>query len=179
MGFFRKNNMKDERVINLQNKIYRELYILVLVICMISAIIKIFLYGMGTDAIYTEMIILLAQGVYYAFRSAGMGIFSDEVEMHDRTSKMPMEKKMLIKGLIFGVAIALFFGTRSAILYGENTGNPIYTFFLVMFVSLIIYVPFFVLVLVISHTAMKKKSDKAVEKQLDDMDEDGDSDEKH
>ncbi|WP_174615104.1 DUF6773 family protein [Virgibacillus ihumii] len=180
MGFFRKNNMKDERVTNLQNKIFREIYILVIALCIISGAIKIYLYGSGPDRLYTEMAIIFVTSIYYAFRSASLGIFSDEVEMHDRNSKMSMEKKMPIKGLLFGVAIALFFGTRSAILYGEKTGTPIFTFFLVMFVSLIIYVPFFILALVISHSVMKKRSDKAVEKQLDDMDdEDGGSDEKY
>lgn len=179
MGFFRKNKMKDERVINLQNKIYREIYILVIIICFISAAIKNYLHGPGSDTLYTEMAILVASGIYYAFRSASLGIFSDEVEMHDRTSKMSMERKNLIKGMTVGIVLSLLIGMRSAILYGEGTGNSIYNFFLVFVVCLMMYVPFFVLLLVVSHTFMKKRSDKAVGKQLDDMEEDGGPDEKH
>ncbi|WP_077329564.1 DUF6773 family protein [Virgibacillus siamensis] len=179
MGFFRKNKMKDERVINQQNKIYREVYTLIIIICVISVALKFYLYGFQSGSVYTEMAILFVSSVYYAFRSASLGIYSDEVEMHDRTSKLPMQKKNVITGLLFGIAMALIFGTRSAVLYGEDTGNSIYTFFMVFIVSLIIYIPFFVLVTLIGHTYMKNKSDKAVKKQLDDMDEDGGNDEKH
>ncbi|WP_164667324.1 DUF6773 family protein [Virgibacillus doumboii] len=179
MNLFRKNKVRDERIINLQNKIYKEIYILVIIICAVSAAIKIYVYGIGTDRVYTEMVILLAQGIYFSYRSAKTGIFSDEVEMHDRTSKMSMERKNLIIGMVIGVVLALGIATQSAILYGEGTGNTIYNFFLVFFTCLMMYVPFFVLVIIIGHSFMKKKSDKAVKKQLDDMDDDGDSDEKH
>lgn len=43
-----------------------------------------------------------------------------------------------------GVAISLYFGTRSAIVYGEGTAQSIYYFFLVAAGSLMIYIPLLV-----------------------------------
>ncbi|MFD1361242.1 DUF6773 family protein [Lentibacillus salinarum] len=177
--FFRKHNTKDERITNIENKIYREIYILVMLICAISAAIKFYQNGFHLEAVYTEWVIFIATGIYFSWRSASLGIFSDEVEMHDRTSKMTKGQKQLVIGMVIGVGAALVIGMRSAILYGDGFANSIYTFFLVFAASIMMYVPFLVLVMAISYTMMKRKSDKTVAKQLDDSAEDGDPDEKY
>jgi hypothetical protein len=36
----------------------------------------------------TELIVILAGSIYFGVRSVMLGIYSDEVEVHDQTSKM-------------------------------------------------------------------------------------------
>ncbi|SFD68432.1 hypothetical protein SAMN05216238_103142 [Lentibacillus persicus] len=177
--FYRKRNTKDERITIIENKIYREIYILVMAICLVSVGVKLYMHGVRLDNVLTEWIIIIAGGVYHSYRSATLGIFSDEVEMHDRTNSMSKEKKNLLIGMGIGVVLACYFGLRSAILYGNGGIDSVYTFLLVFFVSFLIYIPFFVLVSTISFTIMKRKSDKAVAKQLSEQEEAGDDDEKH
>ncbi|HLS08471.1 DUF6773 family protein [Lentibacillus sp.] len=177
--FFRKHNTKDERIKNIENKIYKEMYILVILICVISAGIKLYQNGFHLEAVYTEWVIFLGTGIYFSWRSASLGIYSDEVEMHDRTSSMSREKKNLIIGAVIGVAAAVAVGVKSAVSYSDGVADSLFNFLLVFFVSIMIYVPFLVIMMIISHTIMKKKSDKAVTRRLEDLDEDGDADEKH
>ncbi|MFC3040463.1 DUF6773 family protein [Virgibacillus xinjiangensis] len=176
MGIFRKNRMEDERVTAMQNKIYRELYWLVLVICIVSIFLKFSLYGWHLERIYTELAILIGQGSYYTLRVIRLGIYSDEVELHDRKSRWPRRKKEAIIGLLGGVGLSLFFGMRSALVYGEGTTESVSYFFLVFFVSLLIYVPLLAGGIGISHILMKRASDSSAGKQLDNN---GGSNEKH
>ncbi|MUV37565.1 hypothetical protein JNUCC1_01371 [Lentibacillus sp. JNUCC-1] len=180
MGIFKRKKNEDERIVNVRNKIYAELYIVVIVICMSSIIIKQFVYDMSTEhnRIYTELIILIGGGVYYLFRSARLGIYSAEVELHDRTSKWSMRKKTLVISIALGIGMALAFGINSAVQYADGVGQSIYYFFMVAFVSLMIYLPFFIIILVVTNEVAKRKSDEVVDKMLDD-DESGDDDEKH
>lgn len=177
MSLFKKANVKDERITNIKNKIYAEIFILVIVICGISSFVKGTIYDMGIESIITELSILFISGVYYLYRSTRLGVVSAEVEMHDRKSKWPQKKKNLVYGIILGVGIALFLGINSAVRYAEGVGQSIYYFFLVAIVSLIFYLPFFLFVLVVGHDVAKKKSDEAIDKMLDD--ESGDDDEKY
>ncbi len=112
------------------------------------------------------------------YRSASLGIVSAEIEMHDRKSKWSHQKKNLFSSLILGIGIALVFGINSAVQYAEGVNQSIYYFLLTTFVSLIIYIPFFLIFLVVGNETLKKKSDKAINKMLDDN-EYGDNDEKY
>lgn len=169
--FPKKNKVNDERIINAQNKIYREIYTVITIICLLSVAIKFYLYETTSiKLIITEFIILFLSSVYYMARSASLGIFSDEVEIHDRTSKTPMSSKNIYIGLSIGVLIGISFGARSAFLYGNGYLNSIYLFALVLFASLMIYVPFFLLLISGSFLVAKKASLKVAEKDLDDED---------
>lgn len=178
MEIHKKSKFKDERLANLKNKIYAEIYILVMVIIGISTVAKYFIYDMGIQGITTELAIAFISGVYYTYRSTRLGVISAEVEMHDRESKWTRQKKNLFTGIILGILIALFFGINSAVQYAEGPGQRIYYFSLVSIVSLMIYLPLFLVVLVLGNDILKKKSDKAVNKMLD-ADESGDRDEKY
>lgn len=171
MNLFKANASADERVVHLQNKIYREIYVLVLLICIGSIVVKSIIHGFQPGLVVAELVILFSQGVYYAVRSANLGVFSAEVELHDRESRLSMNKKNVIIGLAVGVVIALFFGIRSAIVYGEGTGQSIYYFGIVFLASLIMYVPVLVLILVTSYQAALKRSERAIERELEEDEE--------
>ncbi|TMN23356.1 DUF6773 family protein [Lentibacillus cibarius] len=178
--FFRKNHIKDERIANIRNKIYKEMYILVIIICLISVAIKFYQNGFHLEEVYTEWFIFIITSIYFSYRSANLGIYSDEVELHDRASGMSREKKNLIIGIIIGIVFSGFLGLNSAISYTDGIADGFFTFFLVFFTCIVIYVPMLSIMMIISHAMMKRKSDKAAARQLKDLHEDdGDSDEKH
>ena len=178
MSFYKNSNPKDERINHLKNKIYAEVYVLVVAICFISFLVKHFVYNLDIASFATELIILFVSGIYFTYRSTKLGIVSAEVEMHNRKRKWPKNKKNFITGVVLGIGISVCFGINSAVQYADGTAQAWYYFFLVTFVSLMIYLPVFFILLVIGNDAIKKRSDKAVDKMLD-SDENGENDEKH
>lgn len=178
MNLFKRTKLADERVLNLKNIIYAEIYIIVTILCSISFITKFYVFNTGIEGIYTELAILVISGVYYVFRATKLGVVSAEIELHDSKNKWSRRKKNLFLALILGLAISLTFGINSAVQYGEGMGQSIYYFFLTTFVSLMIYLPVFLITWVIGSDALKKKSDDAVDKMLSEN-ESGDSDEEY
>lgn len=164
MNLFKRTKLADERIINLKNKIYAEIYVLVTVICAVSSIVKYFIYDMEIEGIVTELAILIISGFYYLYRSITLGIASAEIELHDAKSKWPQRKKNFVFSVSLGVIIALIFGVNSAVRYADGIGQSIWYFFLVTFVSLMIYLPFFIITIVIGNDAIQKKSNDVVNK---------------
>ncbi|WP_163582480.1 DUF6773 family protein [Gracilibacillus saliphilus] len=163
-----KNKIQDERVVHEQNKIYREIYLLIFAICFVSVIYKFFIYGFEMEHVATEMVIFLAAGIYYSVRASQKGLFSAEVEMHDSKSKWSYQTKTIVIGVATGIALGLFFGINSAVNYAETPLERVYYFFLTFGASMMFYIPILVLVLVISYTTAKHRSDKVIDKQLED-----------
>jgi len=150
--FAKKKKHIDERIVSTQNKLYKETYNLVIFICMVSCIVKYFMYGSGLKVIATEIIILLASGLYYGIRSIQLGLYSDEVEVHDQSNTtFTKGVKSIIWSGILGVAFATFFGIRSATVYAEGTVQSLWYFILVFAVSLMMYIPFWIVFLGGSH----------------------------
>jgi len=163
MKWFKKNANQDERIINLKNKVYKEAYILIMCICGISILIKSFLYW-ETYTMLTELIVILAGSIYFGVRSVMLGIYSDEVEVHDQTSKISYSLRNLITGLIIGISMALFLGIRSSVLFADTTHEKWWYFFLVFTISLLLYIPLFAGFNVIVHHFANKASQKAARK---------------
>ncbi|CDI49487.1 DUF6773 family protein [Clostridium tetani] len=161
MKLFKKNNhIVDERIENIKNKIYKEISILVMLVCTISIIVKYSMYGQNIKLVATELLIMFSTSVYYVVRIVYLGIYSDEVEMHDRTSKISMNTKNIIIGLVIGISIAIFFGFRSALLYGTTPSIRVQYFSIVFIVSILIYLPFFIIFLTFQHSIANKISKK-------------------
>lgn len=135
---------KDERVEQAKNQIYRELFVVVTGLCFLSILVKQYMEVEAYADVAPEPMILIVMAVYYMVRGWQLDIFSAEREMHDRRSRIPMTAKNFIYAGAGGVAISLYFGTRSAIVYGEGTAQSIYYFFLVAAGSLMIYIPLLV-----------------------------------
>ncbi|WP_440117880.1 DUF6773 family protein [Paenibacillus sp. QZ-Y1] len=163
MKWFKKNGNQDERIVNLKNKVYKEAYSLIMWICGISIMIKSFL-NWETYSMLTEVIVLLAGSIYFGVRSIMLGIYSDEVEVHDQTSKISYNLRSMITGLIIGISIALFMGIRSSVLFAETAHEKWWYFFLVFTISLLLYIPFFAGFNVIVHHFANKASQKAARK---------------
>jgi len=169
MFFNKKNEIKDERVENLYNKIYRELYAVVIILAAVSIIAKYFYYGLNLEHVVFELILLIAVSIYFLVRSVWMGLYSDMVELKDKSRKisLPINVKQIIIALIGGLGISLFFGIRSALIYGGG-GNRLNYFLLVFSASFLIYVPFMVLGTFLVHYVSNKKSKEVNEKNIGD-----------
>ena len=172
MGFWNKK-MVDERVYNTQNKIYREVYMLTMIIIIVSIGVNFYRYGVSMESIVTEIVILISASLYYGFRSSQLGVFSDEVELHDANSKFSYSTKQLIIGIGLGLVIALFMGINSAYQYADSSSQAIEYFFVVFIVSLIIYVPLYLLLLFAAYKSALNKSQKVNSKMLEEDDDAG------
>lgn len=168
---FGKKKFSDERIINMQNKIYKEIYIIITIICFVSIGIKFLTIGREFNLIITEFIILILSSFYYQYRSVKMGIFSEEVEISNANSKFKYSARTIAIGVISGVLIGIVFGIHSAFSYADNTMQAIYYFFLVFFTSLIIYIPVLLLLLIVPYNISKRKSDKVNRKMLEEWDD--------
>lgn len=167
MGLF-KQKIVDERVQNMQNKIYREIYYIVSIFCLISLIGKTVIYGGGFEHIATELIILLVCGIYYSIRGMYSGVLSEEVEIHDANSKYRFSTKTIVIGILCGVVIALAMALNSAINYADSNAQALEYFFIVFLVSLGIYAPFLAVFLFIAQQSAVKKSKQINDKMLED-----------
>jgi uncharacterized membrane protein len=159
-----KKKTVDERIENTKNKIYKESYILIMGICFISIGAKYYVYGTTEiKHVITELSAIFLSSLYYTIKAVWLGIYLDEIEVKDRTSKTSVRKKNLILGLVSGVVIALFFGIRSSILYG-NSSNRLWYFISVFVVSIIIYCPFFIVFIALTDNVARKASKKRTQK---------------
>ena len=105
LNWFKKSTAEDERIVNLKNKLYKEVYTLIMIIC---------------DIRHHQIFCAPANGVRLAgnadhtgrkliFRDTpALGIYSDEVEVHDQRSKISFSMRTAIWGLVIGFALALF-----------------------------------------------------------------------
>ncbi|MEY9974847.1 putative membrane protein [Lysinibacillus sp. RC46] len=175
---FWKSKHVDERIKNQQNKIYKEIFFFVIVICLISILIKFITQGVTSQNVVTERLIILFSVVYYCGRAAYLGIFTEEVEIHDSASKFKLSTKLIIFGVAIGMVIAIIMGVNSAFNYAESTSQAIYFFFMVFFVSLFMYSLFIAGILFLFYVLAKKKSDRVIQRMLEDEDS-GDQCEKH
>ena len=165
MNLFKKDvHMVDERIISTRNKIYKEAFGLAITLCFASIVVKYAAHGIKSDLVLTELVVIVVSGLYCLIRRVMLGLYSDEVEMHDRTNRLPLTGKNIIIGLGAGVAIALFFGIRNASLYGSDV-NRLKYFVVVFFAALMIYLPLFIALLVISDLLARKASKKIAEKE--------------
>lgn len=159
MFFSKSPKVNDERIEHAKNKIYRELYTLISIICLISIGVKYYTLGIDIGFIWTELAILFAGGIYYLIRSVSLGIYSDEVEIHDRNSNISMSKKTVLLSVVLGLGLALVFATNSAVKYGSD-GNEAKYFISVFVFSLLLYVPVFLGLFYFPHLLAKIKSDR-------------------
>lgn len=176
MKLFSKRNMLDERVKGLQNSIFGELYFIVVVLCGLSIFHEQFFGDISLEKVWLELVIITGGGAYYMVRSSMLGIFTDEVEMHDRSSKWKMSTKNIVISVLVGLGISLTFATTNSLQYGETSGETIEFFFVIFFTCIMIYIPFLFALFVLPYAFAKYRSDKVNENELEDMDDEDEQD---
>lgn len=70
------NKIKDERIVQLNNKIQSEAFILIIAILALSIFIKAYMLDMGVREYLTEMIVMIVSIVYLPIRGAMVGYSS-------------------------------------------------------------------------------------------------------
>jgi len=167
MFFNKKNEIKDERVEGIYNKIYREAHTLVVILAALSMITKYLYYGLNLEHVLFELILLILSSLYFLVRSIWLGLYSDMTELQDKNKKISLSfnVKQVVIALISGLGISLFFGIRSALIYGGG-GNRLSYFIMVFSASFLIYIPFLVIVTFLINYFANKKSKEINNKNL-------------
>lgn len=169
MAFFTgRTKVLDERIVNMQNKIYREICMGIMAVCFLSIGWKYYFNGSDPGNFTTELVIIIGQGIYYIIRSTSMGLLSSEVEMHNKNSKFSYKRKNIILPGLIGFGISAFSATNSAINFADSRAESIYYFILVFFVTLLFYILLFLIFFGGPFLAAKKISDKIESKELED-----------
>ena len=129
MNFFKRPKKRvDERIENVRNQIYKEIYMIISVICLGSFFIKVLLFDVGAKGVVLELLIIIVSGVYYLARSIFLGVYWDEVELHDRSSKVPMSNKTIFTSVGLSLLIAIIMGINSAVNYADSTSQGLWYF---------------------------------------------------
>lgn len=131
------NKIKDERIVQLNNKIQSEAFILIIAILALSIFIKAYMLDMGVREYLTEMIVMIVSIVYLSIRGAMVGYSSMDNLYFGKKFKV-------ISALLLAVLIAVFNGIRNYAMYGEKYTGILDVHFLavigVTFISSLIFV---------------------------------------
>ncbi|MCA0987333.1 DUF6773 family protein [Guptibacillus algicola] len=176
MKLFSKRKVLDERIAGLQNGIFRELYSITVGLCGLSIFHEQFFGDSSLENLWLELLIIIGGGVYYLVRSSMLGIFTDEVEMHDRSSKWKMSTKNIVISVLVGLGGSLSIATINSLRFGETRGETIEFFFMIFFTCIIFYIPFLFAILVLPYAFAKYRSDKVNKNELGEMDDDDEQD---
>ena len=128
------NKIKDERIVQLNNKIQSEAFILIIAILALSIFIKAYMLDMGVREYLTDMIVSI---VYLSIRGAMVGYSSMDNLYFGKKFKV-------IFALLLAVLITVFNGIRNYTMYGEKYTGILDVHFLavigVTFISSLIFV---------------------------------------
>lgn len=131
------NKIKDERIVQLNNKIQSEAFILIIAILALSIFIKAYMLDMGVREYLTEMIVMIVSIVYLSIRGAMVGYSSMDNLYFGKKFKV-------ISTLLLAVLITIFNGIRNYTMYGEKYTGILDVHFLavigVTFISSLIFV---------------------------------------
>ncbi|EDP11598.1 DUF6773 family protein [Amedibacillus dolichus] len=158
------NKMKDERIVQLNNKIQSEAFILTIMILALSIFIKSYIFDMGIREYLIELIIMMVSIAYLSIRGATVGYSSMDTIYFGKKFK-------IIAILLLAILITIFNGIRNYTFYGKNYDGISDIHFLsvigVTFISSLIFVSF----LLGAVYSIERVGQKRLEKQLDNNEE--------
>ena len=158
------NKIKDERIIQLNNKIQSEAFILTIMILALSIFIKSYIFDMGIREYLIELIIMIVSIAYLSIRGATVGYSSMDTIYFGKKFK-------IIAILLLAILITIFNGIRNYTFYGKNYDGISDIHFLsvigVTFISSLIFVSF----LLGAVYSIERIGQKRLEKQLDNDEE--------
>ena len=158
------NKIKDERIIQLNNKIQSEAFILIIAILALSIFIKAYMLDMGVREYLTEMIVMIISIVYLLIRGAMVGYSSLDNLYFGKKFKV-------ISILLLAILITIFNGIRNYTMYEENyTGILDIHFLAVIGINFISSLIFVTLILGAVYS-IEKIGQKRLEKQFDNDEE--------
>ena len=158
------NKIKDERIIQLNNKIQSEAFILVIAILELSIFIKAYMLDMGVREYLTEMIVMIVSIVYLSIRGAMVGYSSMDNLYFGKKFKV-------ISTLLLAVLITIFNGIRNYTMYGEKYTGILDVHFLAVIGITFISSLIFVTLILGAVYSIEKIGQKRLEKQFDNDEE--------
>ena len=158
------NKMKDERIIQLNNKIQSEAFILVIAILALSIFIKAYMLDMGVREYLTEMIVMIVSIVYLSIRGAMVGYSSMDNLYFGKKFKV-------ISTLLLAVLITIFNGIRNYTMYGEKYTGILDVHFLAVIGITFISSLIFVTLILGAVYSIEKIGQKRLEKQFNNDEE--------
>lgn len=158
------NKIKDERIIQLNNKIQSEAFILVIAILALSIFIKAYMLDMGVREYLTEMIVMIVSIVYLSIRGAMVGYSSMDNLYFGKKFKV-------ISTLLLAVLITIFNGIRNYTIYGEKYTGILDVHFLAVIGITFISSLIFVTLILGAVYSIEKIGQKRLEKQFDNDEE--------
>lgn len=158
------NKIKDERIIQLNNKIQSEAFILIIAILALSIFIKAYMLDMGVREYLTEMIVMIVSIVYLSIRGAMVGYSSMDNLYFGKKFKV-------ISTLLLAVLITIFNGIRNYTMYGEKYTGILDVHFLAVIGITFISSLIFVTLILGAVYSIEKIGQKRLEKQFDNDEE--------
>lgn len=158
------NKIKDERIIQLNNKIQSEAFILVIAILALSIFIKAYMLDMGVREYLTEMIVMIVSIVYLPIRGAMVGYSSMDNLYFGKKFKV-------ISTLLLAVLITIFNGIRNYTMYGEKYTGILDVHFLAVIGITFISSLIFVTLILGAVYSIEKIGQKRLEKQFNNDEE--------
>lgn len=158
------NKIKDERIIQLNNKIQSEAFILVIAILALSIFIKAYMLDMGVREYLTEMIVMIVSIVYLSIRGAMVGYSSMDNLYFGKKFK-------IISTLLLAVLITIFNGIRNYTMYGEKYTGILDVHFLAVIGITFISSLIFVTLILGAVYSIEKIGQKRLEKQFNNDEE--------
>ena len=158
------NKIKDERIIQLNNKIQSEAFILVIAILALSIFIKAYMLDMGVREYLTEMIVMIVSIVYLSIRGAMVGYSSMDNLYFGKKFKV-------ISTLLLAVLITVFNGIRNYTMYGEKYTGILDVHFLAVIGITFISSLIFVTLILGAVYSIEKIGQKRLEKQFNNDEE--------
>ena len=158
------NKIKDERIIQLNNKIQSEAFILIIAILALSIFIKAYMLDMGVREYLTEMIVMIVSIVYLSIRGAMVGYSSMDNLYFGKKFKV-------ISTLLLAVLITIFNGIRNYTMYGEKYTGILDVHFLAVIGITFISSLIFVTLILGAVYSIEKIGQKRLEKQFNNDEE--------
>ena len=158
------NKIKDERIVQLNNKTQSEAFILIIAILALSIFIKAYMLDMGVREYLTEMIVMIVSIVDLSIRGAMVGYSSMDNLYFGKKFKV-------ISALLLAVLITVFNGIRNYTMYGEKYTGILDVHFLAVIGITFISSLIFVTLILGAVYSIEKIGQKRLEKQFDNDEE--------
>lgn len=156
--------IKDERVLQLNNKIQKEAYILVLILAIASICIKSHVMGMPFAQYVTELTIIILSTLYIAVRSMLLGYNF----MNDSKSSIILTISAI---LVISLAISIINGVKNYSLYGNKYTSILDGHFIAVLVVTFIFSTVFMSLTFALLYGLNKSGQQRLEKKLNEEDE--------
>ncbi|WP_101772250.1 DUF6773 family protein [Peptostreptococcus faecalis] len=161
MKLKQKNKIKDERVLQLDNKIKSEACSIIMSLSMASFLIKSIIFDMPFSQYSTELAIVIVAAIYIVARSTFIG---HSIMDNTKTGK----KYMLFTAISTALIVAAINGFRNYHLYGDKYTGIFDELFIAILVITFISAFIFTSITLLTLYWFNKKGQERIEKKLDD-----------